>query len=676
MKVFVDTKDKRWKKYKIDFEKIVSALDSLALHDSEVSIILTDDVEIHALNRDYRGMDKPTNVLSFELGDDVLLGDIYISLDTVTREAKAAKISVAEHTAHMVVHGVLHLLGYDHLNDRQAKKMEGKEVEILATLGIKNPYADDVMQCCECELGCPGASLFRFLNRFKIREDGFWQYALYAVFGAFAAFGFAPFNMWWLTVLCFMGAYWLTVRATKKIGFWRAFMRVMPFGAMYGISMFWWVLNSIYVVPELTAQYAIWTVPGIVGLGCAGAIIFGAPFAILRSVQMRPAVRPFFFAAVWVCVLWLREWLFTGFPWNPIANISMPFPIVSNSMSLWGALGLSFVIVGLIASLVELLRRNRSRAVVGTFVVFVVLLCVACVAGRENMMRADTGAELKPQLIRVVQPAFSQSQKATHNREEALKNAEENLGKLLFLGVGDIRPDLIIYPETTYPFVLVDGDEMPLGTALGTNVIIGASTYNPALGVQNSMVMADENGRILSVYSKSHLVPFGEYRPLGFLPSPVNLAPGDGPELISLNISGRDFVFAPAVCYEIIFSDSLIPDGAALPVDAIINVTNDNWFGKTPGTYQHLDMVRRYAIESGLPIIRANYSGISAFVSSDGAIIDSMPIGASGHIDGFVWGAHITPYRAIGMNWWFIIILAFATISSIVMSAIDKDRNM
>ncbi len=669
MKVFVDIHDKRWKKYKVDFEKIVCARNFPAHKESEVSIILTDDAEIHALNRDWRGIDKPTNVLSFELGDDVLLGDIYISLDTVMREADEQSKSVVEHTTHMVVHGVLHLLGYDHLDDKQAKEMEGKEIKILANLGIKNPYDTFVS---DCAMACPGAGLFSFLDKFKIREDSIWQYMLYAVFGAFASFGFAPFNMWWLTLLCFMGAYWLTVRANKKIGFWHGVLRVSPFGAMYGISMFWWVLNSIYVAPEIAAQYAIWTVPGIIGLGCAGVLIFGVPFAILRRVRMCTAARPFFFAAVWTIVLWLREWMFTGFPWNPIANIAMPFPILANSMSLWGALGLTFIIVGFIGALVELLRNRRNRSVVGTFAVFVILLTIGCFAGRENMVRGDTGADLKPQLIRIVQPALPQTQKATHNREEAIKNAEENLAKLLFLGVGDVTPDLIVYPETSYPFVLVDGDKMPLGIALGTNVIVGASTYNPSLGMQNSMVLSDENGRILSVYSKSHLVPFGEYRPFGFLPSPANLAPGDGPELISLNISGRDFVFAPAVCYEIIFSDSLIPGDAALPVDVIINVTNDGWFGKTPGTYQHLDMVRRYAIESGLPIIRANYSGISAFVGADGAIIDSMPIGASGHIDGFVWGAHMTPYRAVGMNWWFIIILAFAAISSLVMSANDR----
>lgn len=673
MKVFVDIHDTRWKKYKIDFEKIVCTQGFPAHKESEVSIILTDDAEIHALNRDWRGKDAPTNVLSFELGDDVLLGDIYISLDTVLREAAQQNKSVADHTAHMVVHGVLHLLGYDHLDDKQAKIMEGKEIKILAKLGIKNPYKMDACDACECASGCPGAGLFSFLDKFKIRTDSFWQYALYAVFGGLATFGFAPFNMWWLTILCFMGAYWLTVRADTKIGFWRAFWRVAPFGAMYGVGMFWWVLNSIYVVPELATQYAIWTVPGLIGLALAGTIIFGTPFAILRVVRMKPGARPFFFAAIWVIVLWLREWVFTGFPWNPIANISMSMPILSNSMSLWGALGLTFVIIGFAGAMVELLRV-RKRVNITTLMVFVVLGLVGVFVGRENMMRSDSGADLKPQLIRIVQPAISQSQKATHNREMAIKNAEENLGKMLFMGVGDATPDLIVYPETAYPFVVVDGDQMPLGVALGTNVIVGATTYNPSLGLQNSMIVSDENGRILSVYSKSHLVPFGEYRPLGFLPAPANLVPGDGPELISLDIAGRDFVFAPAVCYEVIFSDSLLPDGAGLNPDAIINITNDNWFGKTPGTYQHLDMVRRYAIESGLPIIRANYSGISAFIGADGVVIESMPIGASGHIDGFVWGAHITPYRVIGMNWWFIIILAFATISSVAMSAIDKEN--
>jgi apolipoprotein N-acyltransferase len=182
-------------------------------------------------------------------------------------------------------------------------------------------------------------------------------------------------------------------------------------------------------------------------------------------------------------------------------------------------------------------------------------------------------------------------------------------------------------------------------------------------GVFNSMVVSQTDGRIEKIYSKSHLVPFGEYRPLGFLPSPANLTAGNGAEIIDVN----GFVFAPAVCYEIIFSDSLLPDNAG-QVNAIVNITNDNWFGNTPGTYQHLDMVRRYAIESGLPIVRANYSGISAFVASDGEIISSLPVGMSGTLDGFVWGAHDTPYRNIGLNYWMMIILIFSIFGTVIFS--------
>ena len=154
-------------------------------------------------------------------------------------------------------------------------------------------------------------------------------------------------------------------------------------------------------------------------------------------------------------------------------------------------------------------------------------------------------------------------------------------------------------------------------------IIFGANTFD-AGGVFNSMVISQSNGRIEKIYSKSHLVPFGEYKPLGFLPSPANLTAGNGPEIINLN----GFSFAPAICYEVIFSDSLVVGTDAGKIDAIVNITNDNWFGNTPGTYQHLDMVRRYAIESGLPIVRANYSGVSAFVGADGVAGFPRPHGA------------------------------------------------
>jgi len=103
---------------------------------------------LRELNRDFRGQDKPTNVLSFPSDEKpkpgapmVLLGDVVLAYETVAREAHAQGKSLAEHAAHMVVHGVLHLLGFDHeRNEVDAQRMEALETQVLAKLGIPNPY--------------------------------------------------------------------------------------------------------------------------------------------------------------------------------------------------------------------------------------------------------------------------------------------------------------------------------------------------------------------------------------------------------------------------------------------------------------------------------------------------------------------------------------------------------
>ena len=280
MKVYVNIENKKWNKYKIDFEKIANAAVSAVYKDSEVSITLVDDKEIHRLNKQYRGIDKPTNVLSFELGDDILLGDIFISLDTVKREADTANISVPEHTAHMIVHGILHLLGFDHIDDAQAKVMESKEIQILKKLGYKNPYEEDSDAgfVCDSESCCPGRFITK-LKSIKIKENGVWQYVLYALCGVVASFGFAPFYLWMLAVIGIGGAYYLTGKQKKHLGFFKSWLTVFPFGAFYGIAMFWWVLNSIYVVPELAKQFAIWTLPALIGIGLICGIILSIPYA-------------------------------------------------------------------------------------------------------------------------------------------------------------------------------------------------------------------------------------------------------------------------------------------------------------------------------------------------------------------------------------------------------------
>jgi probable rRNA maturation factor len=110
-----------------------------------LAIVLTDDSRIRTLNREWRGFDKPTNVLSFPAAntrDAGSLGDVIIAFQTVAREAKEEGKPIKHHLAHLAVHGFLHLLGYDHETDRDARKMERLEVEILKGLGVPDPYAD------------------------------------------------------------------------------------------------------------------------------------------------------------------------------------------------------------------------------------------------------------------------------------------------------------------------------------------------------------------------------------------------------------------------------------------------------------------------------------------------------------------------------------------------------
>lgn len=120
--------------------------------ESEIFIRLTNDSEIQKINKEYRNKNKPTNVLSFpsenlEPGKYdmqnmpyTMLGDIIIAFETVEKEANSANISVKNHLYHMITHGLLHLLGHDHGNDKEAKEMESLEIKVLDKYGIRNPY--------------------------------------------------------------------------------------------------------------------------------------------------------------------------------------------------------------------------------------------------------------------------------------------------------------------------------------------------------------------------------------------------------------------------------------------------------------------------------------------------------------------------------------------------------
>ena len=129
----------------------VAAAAALSTSGGEVSILLTDDSAVRVLNRDWRGIDKPTNVLSFPLGDPGplgdpalpwLIGDIVIAYETLTRECADEDRDFLHHLAHLTVHGYLHLVGYDHQDDAQADEMEALESRIMTRMQLPDPWLD------------------------------------------------------------------------------------------------------------------------------------------------------------------------------------------------------------------------------------------------------------------------------------------------------------------------------------------------------------------------------------------------------------------------------------------------------------------------------------------------------------------------------------------------------
>ncbi len=165
--IFLNIEDSRWTaaidKVAVVVEKVKQAVleeasaevDFLDLEkDFIVNLCLSDDNAVHKLNLEFRGMDKPTNVLSFasvdgddfddmlEFDDIVEIGDVIIAYETMSEQAKEQEISLEEHFCHLWTHGMLHLLGYDHIDENDRREMEQLEVRILNKLGIKNPYQE------------------------------------------------------------------------------------------------------------------------------------------------------------------------------------------------------------------------------------------------------------------------------------------------------------------------------------------------------------------------------------------------------------------------------------------------------------------------------------------------------------------------------------------------------
>ena len=370
-----------------------------------------------------------------------------------------------------------------------------------------------------------------------------------------------------------------------------------------------------------------------------------------------------FFAAIWSGAEWLRGHVLTGFPWDLPGAAWRAGSAVSQTAAVVGVYGLSFLTLAIAASAVTLFPGHDRRARIAAIAPAVLVLALLWTGGAWRLSRpapADT-----PQRIRVVQANVPQTERMSAGNLSPILQRHLRLSALPAKGGA---PDIIVWPEGAVPASaneILDPDQGPraeIARVLTPNQTLMFGTYRVE-GTQsrpvyfNSLVAVRRNAEGLALtglYDKYRLVPFGEYLPLESLMGAIGVkklvAVGDGftsgPQPRPIVPVGVPPV-QPLICYESLFP-GFVRDGPDRP-KWIVNVSNDSWFGQTSGPWQHLNLASYRAIESGLPLIRATPTGVSAIVDARGRPRRVLGLGVEGVIDGPLPGAATpTLYARLG----------------------------
>jgi apolipoprotein N-acyltransferase len=444
--------------------------------------------------------------------------------------------------------------------------------------------------------------------------------------GAVMAAGQAPLGFWWMTLAGLAALTALVVRAPgARAAGWLGWFG----GAGYFALALSWIIEPFLVDPD---RYA-WMAPFAVVFMSFGLALFWAAAAMLAARLDVPR-RALGFALLLVLAEVARGHVLTGFPWAQIGHVWIDTSIAQVA-AVFGPTGLALATALAAALPVGLGWRGLGAAAV--------LLSVLAGFGLWRLGQSDP-ADRAPQL-RLVQP----------NAEQTLKwdpvMARTYFDRLLqFTALpGSARPDLVIWPETAVPYLLERNPEVTAivaEAAQGATVILGVQREE-GLRFFNSLVSIGPDARIMARYDKHHLVPFGEYIPFGDLAYSLfgvsafaarqgnGYSPGPGAAILDLGPSfGR---VLPLICYEAVFPQDL--RNAPGRADWILQITNDAWFGRLSGPYQHFAQARLRTIEQGLPMIRVANTGVSGVIDAKGRVRATIPLGQAAYLDTALPGA-------------------------------------
>jgi apolipoprotein N-acyltransferase len=420
------------------------------------------------------------------------------------------------------------------------------------------------------------------------------------------------------------------------LGVRRAAWLVYLHGTAFWIAGLYWIVPTLATYGKLSWPLAVL---GLTLLAAFLSLLFWLPFGWLGPRLWRAGGWRLYagLPALWVALEWMREYLFSGFPWNLAAHAVMEIPGALPLAAWIGAYGVSLLLVAVNVAVAAALEHRRWRPAIAVAGLTVALLTFGAVtAPRPAAQEGVPGQAVKllqPDIANLVEwdPRLAD---AHYDKALAMAAAACQPGTLLVL------PESAVWPYEYYrhPQLARDLDAIADGGCdlLVNTIVDGENAYF------NSVLMVDGDG-VQGRYDKRHLVPFGEYVPFkGVLPfidklarAAGDFAAGHEAGLLAWGVEK----LGPAICYEIIYPGNVAQQVRA-GASVLVTVTNDAWYGDTSAPWQHLAAARYRAAENHRPVLRAAITGVSAVIAPDGHVEQQLGVGEEGVLATRLTGRH------------------------------------
>ena len=409
-------------------------------------------------------------------------------------------------------------------------------------------------------------------------------------------------------------------------------------GFIYFAGTIYWVYHSMYFyggVPLILSILLLIVLSLYLALYTG---IFSMLFNFLAGQTAIPALL--IVPVLWVTLEYVRTYALTGFPWSLLGYSQYKFLPFIQIADITGVYGVSFLVAAINGAIYDMafLRHDTSDTPLLSrwpralgMIMLIVIVIASLVYGMEKLRETDKQGNIK---VSVIQGNIRQDVKWDSRFQRTVIDTYKRLS----IRALSASPDIIIWPESAVPFVIgydktlteeIFAFPKQLNSHLLFGGVVAKQNETDKSGISNSAILLSPEGKVISIYDKIHLVPYGEYVPLRELfPFVDKMVTAIGDFVQGRETTVMETPLAKIgnlICYEIIFPGlvrEFVNDGANL----LVTITNDAWFGRTAAPYQHFSMAVFRAVENRVPVARAANTGISGFIDSRGRIIKKSDI--------------------------------------------------